>query len=48
MCREKTDFETPEGIRLICDVSDDAGSVNVIEIFLLGVVSEYTRSLWIN
>lgn len=40
MCREKTDFETPEAIRLICDVRDDAGSANVIEIVIVGVVSK--------
>lgn len=40
MCGEKTGFETPEGIRLICDVQDDAGSVNVIEIVIVGVLSK--------
>lgn len=48
MCREKTDFETAEENRFICDVWDDAGSVNVIEIVIVGVVSKYTRSFWIN
>lgn len=32
----------------MCDVWDDAGSVNVIEIVIVGVVSKYTRSFWIN
>lgn len=45
-CTERK--ETLKHNTLICDVRDDAGSVNVIEIVIVGVVSKYTRSLWIN
>lgn len=47
MCRGKTDFETAEGIRVICDARDDAGSVNVTEIVIVGLVGKYVRSLGI-
>lgn len=47
MCREKTDFETAEGISVICDARDDAGSVNVTEIVVVGLVGKYVGSLGI-
>lgn len=45
-CTERK--ETLKHNTFICDVWDDAGGVNVMEIVIGGVVSKYTRSLWIN